>query len=240
MPDSACKEVTNYQNSDKFWVAIKFSTNGAVAIPYLCFVRPPNIYWQFVFSLKDCKVWEKMRSILLWKAVQFLTVRINASRYFHSIDRGIMAFKLQILSKESLLLGYGTGLILPEELHAIIPEVLSQPEFRPGLDRLIVIEEPASVSKLNSDELESIRLIVRNAELQDSIDTHNPGHIKFRTAIVCTDSIKIVIAKLYQALWASDPLADVKIEIFPSKREALLWLNRANLQLPASSFRAEQ
>ncbi len=96
--------------------------------------------------------------------------------------------------------------------------LLSHPEWKSDLDFMLVINHRTDFNEVTLDRLKEVQDFLRgwNAE-------HRTGP-KPRTAIVCSDDFKRVIANLWLALVGND--WPIELGIFTSKQEALGWFAR--------------
>lgn len=145
-----------------------------------------------------------------------------------------MPVHCQILPDHALILARLSGRFEPSEVLEAFLDMASKSDFRPGLDRLLITDTSLDVSHVDTETLESMRRAIRDDfEKAGGQVAALPATVAFRSACVCPVDFQRPLAKLFGALWAVDPSTDVTFKVFESTEEALSWLDRASLLLPA-------
>lgn len=110
--------------------------------------------------------------------------------------------------------------------------------FRPGLDRIALIDDDCDLSELTPDNLRNIRAHFRALEALPASSGEAANRPALKSALVCKETLKTFVAKLYAAIGQSEQDPGFHVETFLHRDEALRWLGRPGLELPPFPHRA--
>ncbi len=142
-----------------------------------------------------------------------------------------MGIIYEIQQTGDLIVGYGTGIITTDDFIHGLAKVSTQPGFRPGLDRCVLFDDSVSLPDLNFDNIRRLQDAAKKPELtviENNKISHDAG---YKLACVSSDEVKIASLKLYEALWKIESKITVEVMIFSNKKDALVWLGRADLKI---------
>jgi len=142
-----------------------------------------------------------------------------------------MPFAVQVIPNADLIVCFGGGHLLPQEIFDAIVDAKREDQFRPGMDRLILWDETTDVSNFNIKTLSDLKSAVEDAERQ-GLD----APIRFKSAMVCPSVMLEIWVKLYGALWQADGVETVRFQVFHELADALQWLERPDFSVPARPF----
>ena len=147
-----------------------------------------------------------------------------------------MAFRIEVLEEQSLLLGFAWETVTLGDLKKAAADLRRQPGYRPGLDRIQLVDRSADLSCLEAADLAELKKMV--AALETPPGAHGPPPLPtFRGALVCADGMKAMLLNLYSALWGVEENPGVEFRVFSDPEEALAWFGRPDLRLPDAFFR---
>lgn len=143
-----------------------------------------------------------------------------------------MPFQIRVYPDHNLILSHGTGQIKPQEIADALHGVTFEAGFHPGMDRLTVLSQTASLSQIDNAHLRDFKRTIQKAETPETNGAEAPAAngpaptVRFRNAFVCPKYINRMIVSLYASAWESDSAADAEFEIFQTLTGALRWLGR--------------
>jgi len=136
-----------------------------------------------------------------------------------------MPYTSRILVEHELIVSHGRALIKPAEMFEAIAALKELPDYRPNLDRIIIIDDNARVSEIDMNALIAFKDKLHNETPPSPSDPPETPTV-FLAAIICNNRQHTGITELYVALLKTDPKVDATFKHFPTINLALAWLGK--------------
>ncbi|MFC1672705.1 hypothetical protein ACFL12_01010 [Pseudomonadota bacterium] len=143
-----------------------------------------------------------------------------------------MPYSSCILTEDELIVSHGSGLIKPAEMFDAIAALKKMPDYRPDLDRLIIIDDDASVPDIDLDALRTFKEKLHHETPSPLRSEALEKPLVFRAAIACNNPQNTGITALYVTMLKFDPTVEATFEHFLTVDDALAWLGKPKAALP--------
>ena len=147
-----------------------------------------------------------------------------------------MAFICTIMTEHSLMLVHGSGILKPDEIITAMRDIRERPEYEPDMDRLVIFDDNASMSEIDIAAISKIKDIDPERTVQAIDPTNQPfpfSPTPYRIAFICNNQMNLNLVRLYEGMIKANQKVDVEINYFETVDNALGWLGKKNVTMPA-------